>query len=564
MKLSYNILAILILSITMSTRIVSGEDYKPPQVETEFFSKQFSDRELKEMIAIHNTRSVSTADLHRIVNRLFDAFSREGYPLARLDSIEWRGADRRKANLYFSDGERMIIGDSHVSGYNTDINGLPTGVALSELRVIDRAIKVLDDLTNNGYPFARVKLRPHDIDFLDEQLTAGIDFQIITGPYVRIGKVMFPGRKFTTGKFLRLSSRLKRGRLFRRLDADRAVRYIEQLEFIDHTGPISLRKSSPGVVDILIPVSEQKVNYFSGVLAVAPQSESPTGELNIQFGNILGTGRRLEFSWNGINPHRRGIRAAYFEPWLFGKPVHGSISFEQWDEDTLSTITDYRIGINWEPTAHLNVFSSSAYESIIRKEITVSDSDLRTYWFEIGGTLDYRDHRWNPSNGYRLTVSSSVGSRKSAGISQNNSQVRRDEIAVVGLYPLSRQFVAYGKLAARDISGEAVAVEDMVRLGGAGTVRGYAEDISAGRGAGWGNIELRWRPDRTGFLGLFIDGGAIYRTDARARIDDKTMLSSGLTGGFTTRSGRIKIDVGLANGEPINRARLHIRLQGWF
>jgi len=107
-------------------------------------------------------------------------------------------------------------------------------------------------------------------------------------------------------------------------------------------------------------------------------------------------------------------------------------------------------------------------------------------------------------------------------------------------------------------------LEELVRIGGIGSIRGYTESVILARGACWGTAELRWRPDRNGYLGLFGDVGYVYRDDTRIKPKKKIPIAFGLTSVLITRAGILGLDLALATGEPLRNARLHVRLEGWF
>ncbi len=524
----------------------------------------YSPSECLHMAGMERRAQVDPEALSDLVESLFEAIARDGYPTARLDSVVHRGDEGAETvELFISEGDPVVVGESSISGFDElEAANLPPGARLTGTLLTERSEEILNHLTDSGFPFAQVTVIPHRITAGDGALSARLQLRVEPGPFERIGAVRFPGARLTRPGLLTLESHLVRGDRFSRSGLRRAHERLERLPFIDRAGPPRLRQTGPGLVTVEIPVMERRVNSISGVVSAAPGQDTPTGELQLEFGNILGTGRRLQFAWLGLNPDRRGIRAGYREPWLFGRPWHATLELEQWSEDTLGTTTRRKFGVEWEPMDRTVISGSAADERIGRDGEAASGS--RAVWLEAGLTLDRLNHPWNPTRGYLARVASAAGSRKWDAPGRKTSHLRRETGSLQAARIIARSWVMFGRFEARDIAGSGVVAEELVRVGGIGSVRGFAEERMLARGAGWGTVELRWRPDASGFLGCFSDLGYIYRTDRRAEPDERYPASVGVTAGLLTRAGRLGLDLALAADEPPSRARLHVRLEGWF
>jgi len=508
------------------------------------------------------------------MERLFLGMREEGYPLARLDSAIMANEPPHRSpvsklpganiiHLYISAGAPVVIGDVKVTGTAGDsAAGRKFAGRLTAAQMERLGDEILKAPLNAGFPFTRVVITPQSIDAEQEKLRVALTVELQRGVFSRLSSVVFPGLRYTRSRLLSLQTRLKRGDLFQERSAERAVERVRRLPFIAEAGPLFIEEESPGWVRVQIPVTERRVNRVSGILAASGRGTKPSGELRLEFGNLMGVGRQLQLEWLGLNPAQQGVRAAYREPWLFGYPWHLRVQLEQWRLDTLGATTEYQLQAEWEPLDRLSV-SGALSRQIHGAEVVPSGMGARTNWLEWGIQSDRRNREWNPSQGWKIKILSARGYRR-WDAPRMESTIRRETVSAMSAMPLFSKWVLVGNGGGRDIAGSGVQSGELTRIGGAETVRGYAEDYTPGRGAVWGAGELRWRPDPDGYWGVFLDAGRIYRTDQRFPGITRTLTSAGVTFGVTTVVGRLGLDFGIAAGEPLRNARLHLRLESWF
>ncbi len=499
--------------------------------------------------------------IHNILNQL----RYQGFPLASLDSLIIEDKNgTMEAAFYFTIGKRLIV-----NRIETRIDGIFSDTAINYLQdshlnnnsLINASQEILDNHVNHGFPYARLKLIPDNIHFENKAVETDLQFVVDRGPFMRINKLHFPGKKYSTDRILQLESRIERGDVFSREDLLTARKTINRLEHIKKVDPPFLQPIAPGIIDVYMPVSQRQSNRVSGIAGLNPQDDDLYGEFEIEFGNILGTGRELQFLWSSLNPNDEGIRVFYREPWLFGKPLHIGAGLEMWSDDSIETTNKYFAQIDWSVNPDLIIHGKLSLERANRSYSEDDNQIIKTTWFELGGEYSQMDHLWNPKNGIKIATSTSGGLRK---ISNEAKSIRRDLISIEAANALLPEWIAYMTINAIDFTGRNIRRTELIEAGGTNTVRGYIEGRNLARGFAWSNTEFRWRPEESAYLGILLDYGRIYRKDSSFKPGAENLLSYGLTGAFETRAGRLKLDLALSRGSSLSNARLHVHFRSYF
>ena len=500
-----------------------------------------------------------TSDLSTTLFNLLEALSEQGYPLAQIDSIVHTS---NSVDIFLTEGPEA----KGVQQF-TDPRFKPNPELeqkINQEAILRNVNSTLTTLTNAGYPFASVVIFPEEIQKLGDSLFMNIRYSVNEGQYARINKLSFPGQLFPNSNLLNLESRIQRGGAFSAEELDRGLQRLKRLDNILSLGEVSLRSSSPGIVDIIIPVEERSINRFSGIATINPDDGTPYGEANISFGNIFGTGRKLEFSWSGLQKGQQGIHAKYREPWLFSYPLHIDIGMNRKTEDSLETFTSYQLGINWEPDMHLTIGGNLEQETIVlRRAGEQNDEQIKTTWMGASLTVNYLDHDWNPTKGFRLESTTSAGFRNPGGDSSSET-VHREDFNLRFALPVKSSFVAYFKGETKHITANNPNSTEMIRIGGINSVRGYSEERYRALRVSWMNTEFRWRQNVTSYYGVFADFGFIHQSSTRYLVQDKYFSSVGISSEFISRAGHIGFALGLGAGNPIQQSRLHFRIQTLF
>lgn len=339
--------------------------------------------------------------------------------------------------------------------------------------------------------------------------------------------------------------------------------------------------AGPGGVRVSIPVEEERTSRFEGAVGIAREG-GITGLVDLVLGNIAGSGRTAGFRWFGPGEGRSEYAAHYREPTLFGRRADLTLELNAQVADSLFTETRWSLALGYRPAA-----SSRATLAVSRSGSTFTGparGSSETWSLAARAGVDKLVPALNPTGGFRISASGEAGRRHELfpGFPEQARGLFRGDFELAGVSRLGPRRALAMSVHARGaaLNGGTFPAEELSFLGGSEGLRGHPDRAFAGSRVVSGSIEQRWiTDDRGGRLYLFADaaGHDLTRPLAAGSVPlpssgaaasaslARTMLSPGWEFGYgaglRTRmaSGLVGLELGLAPGEPLRRATIHVR-----
>ncbi|MBM3325337.1 MAG: hypothetical protein FJY66_06680, partial [Calditrichaeota bacterium] len=424
---------------------------------------------------------------------------------------------------------------------------------------------ILNDLSNRGFPFARVSIldivpRAGDTPEVD------VILRIQRGPQTRVNFLEFTGNRLTKPRVLERQTRLRLGSLYSETAAIRARRHLRKLPFLSSVKTPEIVFDKEGQTGLAFHVTESpstRIDFVAGYLPGRGEGQEGTftGLVDLTLLNLAGTGRRAQVHWDRPNRSVQTIRLGYEEPWVAGLPLVLGAGFEQRIEDTLYVKRAASLRATAMLTEVVEVWGTARYDEVIPDSISRAALGIlstHTSGVEIGLLWDTRDWPRNPRSGAMFsTLAGLAWRRASDGIPkenenhyQHNSAGVDAEIAVE-IFPRWVGDVAiHGRMLESD--EPEIPLPDLFRLGGARSLRGYREEQFLGSRIGWTNLELRYWLGPSSRFFAFVDGGAYFRQrmegENRVRLQD-FKVGSGIGIRIETGVGIWGFDYALGEGD---------------
>lgn len=552
-------------------------------------------------LSIEGNRRLRSAE----IEKRLPTGSYTGQKLTRL--IKSLLIQYRDQGLYFSQIDALVHSDtlklSIEEGNTTRLAAIFLKVSDTELlhqleslldlrqkqdisQVIVRNIEtVLSFLENSGYPFAKVFVDSLTLkaDSINSTNWLSCHLTVDAGQTVVIDSIHVQGNELTRPHVVIRAARIKSGDIYNQLQISRIPKRLMKTGYFTHVSQPQIFIDKSGMGHLLIQVKEGNPNQFQAVIGYNPgitenQSGYVTGLIDVDFKNLLGSGRIAEARWQKKDQRSQVLRFRYLEPWIRGYPINTGFGFSQNIQDTSFVKRNWGLDLEFAFSDLFTIFTHLGRESVLPDSMAQLIYGLpksRSWLIQLGFSYDTRDNLQNPLRGLyystmyefgRKTISLLPASINAVDMTQTNFRRDRWEIDSEILLPTFRwQTIMLGFHAKKVRSGEKVAsLADVYRFGGTGSMRGYREDEFIGEQVAWVNLEYRYLLAQNSRAFIFSDAGYYsHKRDDQKAIED-TKFSYGFGVRIETRLGIIGVDYGLAEGRGLSSGLVHIGLTNKF
>ncbi len=578
---------------------VLGQHYQDEEKKIKYLNfsfhgnKVYNNRQIRELLnlpkSVKNSNQNDNLGQTKIqfennLQKLLSAYQSEGFLAAKVDSIFWPGKSKKRqtVEIYFSEGEPftinqlLIIGNSAFSKQQIKqfMRASPGVIFKSQQLAVD-VQEIIARYAAEGYLLVNVEIQKIDIRFQDG--VVDILLVIKEGKPIVLKRIEITGNTNTQSKVILRELGFNKNEILTSRKISKISEKIKRLKYLELTEQPKLTFSPDSSAILLLSVREKNSSQFDGILGFNPkqgnQNEYLSGQVKINFENLLGTGRSFRAYWAKQNANTQSLQLNYEEPWLGGQPIHGRINLEQTVQDTTF------VRRNWQMGLRVFVLEDIAVVAQIGRESVLPDSIGRAVYqlprsladrLRLQVSMDNRNHPWNPTAGLLYETSVDFLKKRIEPLIPGESGQK------INFHRLSFDLEFYQKLFGRNVlmagfhgklvkmNGFSIPIDELFRLGGASDLRGYRDDQFMGEKIAWANLEYRLLLDRTSRLTMFLDLGYIERGNNSGTLDK--IYKSGYGFGLWTQTdlGIIGFDFALGEGDSFSQGKVHIRLINVF
>ncbi len=431
------------------------------------------------------------ADLNKdddlIVSKIESLYQNQGYFAAKANLI---GADDNlEKEIVIDEGKPSYIG-------NISIDLIPPGSKISFDDLIDEfdarvasesnlnslAQLCVERMAENGMPFAGAQWRNFRFDSTGN---IAAELRIITGPLTYISQVRYKGLKRTRPETLNRALSFRIGDAYCESKIRSSQELFDQMPYLRIAGPFEVEPLGDGdscrVIYNMRELPSTRFDGAAGVSAIKGKSAF-VGRVDLEFGDILGTGRAFGLLWNKKDRLSGELRLTYLEPYAFGSQIDVKLEVHQVDRDSLFIETGAALGLMHQFGSGLG----GGLNLAVARTVPETGSNVATSTSRsVGVQFDYDaiDHPDNPTSGYVIMTGLDHKSRtnSSAGANADSldlpTQLSSAGIDLRYYAKISRRFVtAFGIASWGIISNDGqIPVDELRYIGGFESLRGYTE-----------------------------------------------------------------------------------------
>jgi outer membrane translocation and assembly module TamA len=423
--------------------------------------------------------------------------------------------------------------------------------------------KIIDYLDEHAFPNAKVYI---DSITFESNLIAGKLIIDRANP-VYYGKIKSTGDIKISKSFLQGYTGLKQGKPYNLKKISNAKKLINDLTFASQAEELSLSYKED-TVDVAIPINKVSGNRFDGILGILPNDKTTgktliTGELNIALQNIFRSAEQIKFEWKKLESSSQTLLIEFMVPYVFNTSFGLSSDLNLVKQDTsflnanISLSGLYFLGANnYVGLKYLNKTSSS----LIDKELY--DTEFKDFTINsYGATLKYTnlDYNFNPRKGLDIELEAYLGTKNSPSEDIKTSTQSELKSDMDFFLPLKRRSTVLFSLKAASLNSKQLYTNELFRIGGLSTIRGFNEASIYASSYGIFSLEYRFIFERNSALFAFVDAAWIEKKQENYFYDYP--IGAGLGLFFKTKAGIFTISYAMGQQKneqfAIKNAKIH-------
>ncbi|WP_113636497.1 BamA/TamA family outer membrane protein [Nubsella zeaxanthinifaciens] len=444
--------------------------------------------------------------------------------------------------------------------------------------------KLLGYYENSGYPFASLSLQQVVLD--SNNVSASIEVK--PNQKILFDTIQVVGSAQLAQKYVQSYLNIKNGFAYNEKAVKQVENRLRELPFLQILKPSEVDFSNEKAT-LRIFADKKDASQFDGILGLQQNQVTGknqlVGNLKLNLQNAFKRGEQLNFNYQGLAQQSQLLDIKVIVPHIFSTDFGIMPSLYLYKQDTSFLNVDTKLGFNYLLKGN-NSFQFfvenrstrlSSVEAYQNATALPSILDANTTFYGLGLNLENLDYRFNPQKGYSINADIAVGSkriRQNAGIPpalyQNvpMSSTTYRWFSQLNFYlPLAKQLVAALSNQTGILSGKYLLANEVFRLGGQRSLRGFNELSLLANAYTYANAELRYLLEQNSFLFLFYNQAYLHYETPQLKSNDYP-LGFGAGVNFETNLGILSISYALGKQKniPLNlrQGKIHFGITALF
>ena len=508
------------------------------------------------------------SDLQKLISRLH----RCGFDAASLDTVFFEG-NTYVAAVYV--GQKLTVSRINIEGLEKEeIHAMKIKPLPSEQKpfmindVFSCNDKIAQALWNTGYPFATTKISELSQNGNDYAATIFVE----KNNFILLDSIIVAGNLKLGKSFLYGYLGLKRRKAYNESAMKQVPSRLQELAFADILQPPGVSFSEKEAA-LYIYANKQKTNKFDGYLGIVPSNEHDsgkvllTGSLTLDLHNVFTVGENLRFNWQRVQVLSQTLDIYMDFPYLFYSSfgIDGSFALEKKDTSYLNL--DFGLGVRYYlqkrnyVRAYYNLKSANLTGNTSLQYLSElpTDIDYKTHIYGLEVVFFKLDYLFNPRKGYAFSFTAAIGQRniiKNNNIADslyNGIRLSSLQVQLSGkfdiYFPIKNKWVWYTGIKAGHLQTPQLFENEVFRLGGLNTIRGFDQQSIYASTYGIINNELRFVFSKKSYLQAFFDV-AWYECKLNSSYRSDIPFGFGAGISFDTKAGMFSFNYAL--GKQLN------------
>lgn len=444
--------------------------------------------------------------------------------------------------------------------------------------------RIISWAENNGYPFAAVQMDSIAIE--GKQISATLSFD--AGPLIVFDSIAITGIKDLKYKFLMSHLSIYKKKPYRQELIDEIPQRIKSLEFVELVQQPEVFFIE-GKAIVYIELKKRKINHVDGLIGFLPNETSGdklliTGQVKLDLHNLFASGKRLYVEWQRLEVQSQLLDFRYSHPKLLRSPLDFIIHFYLMKQDTSFINRNFMLGLSFIPGLRNKLSFTTDFRSsrLISTEGYINEDKLPPYadfnlsYYGLEYTYTTLNDIYSPTRGLSLKIRAFVGEKRTIknaalddelyqGIDLHTAQYRM-EADLDQYYGLWRNLLLHFRLRGGYLDGSTLFLNDLFRLGGLRSLRGFNENFFYASEYALANVELRTVFTNNTYFLVFYDQAYVNNGKEDVKADYPLGVGAGFS--LTTGAGTFNFIFALGKSKNqdfgLNYSKIHFGYMGQF
>lgn len=465
-----------------------------------------------------------------------------GYFTNTIDSSIYK---KKKTTFYFNLGKKI---DTVIITINNIDKHL-----LEEFKAEDNSIKIpikkLDyflttvskNLDNEGKTFSKVNLKNTKVN--KNYLFASLVLE--ESKKRNIQKVIIKGYDNFPRGFIKNYYKIKKNIIFNKEKLTEIYKQTNELNFVKQLKkPEVLFK--PDSTYIYVYLRKKTNNSIDALLNYGSKENGAfffNGNVNIELNNIFNYGEEFKLNWNKINEERQEISISVKTPYIFKSTISPEINFSIYRQDSSFITSKLRSFLHYEVNSkHAFSFTYDTESSEKNNSTNLKIEKYKNYFLGLGYQFQ---KEFRNKNKIQFHIATEFGDR----ITSVRTKQQKLSSSASYKHIFNKRSHFYLKNSTGYLSSKNFILNELYRIGGVNSVRGFNEQSIFTDKYSYFNIEYRYKTNETSYLYTITDIG-IYSQD----LQGNSLLGLGI--GYLYNTKKYQINLGLATGK-INEEKIN-------
>ena len=525
----------------------------------------------------HKKKYDNPVELLKIQQSVVKQLRAKGYVTANIDSAVVKDT---KTLLYVYVGEKIKWSILDAKGVESDaLNHAGykerwyKNKPLNPTQFATLCNRLIRHYENSGYPFTEVFLDSISL----ENSTMYAKLNLVKHQKVFIDSVVIKSNDDISTHLVQNIINIKKGEVYNEAKIKQISNKIKEsgLFLETESWKILFAKNE---TKLYLFLTTNKSSQFNGIAGVQPDPAtnriSITGDVDLRLLNVLKRAELMNVKWKRFQQLSQELTMQATYPFLFQSQFGTDLMLHLYKRDTSFLELEQRAEILY----FLN--NGSAFKTSVKKyssqtQSTFLDNGFNTVnalYYGLGLITNRLDYRLNPLKGYLLDLNASLGNKK---IERIDEQIDADNKVLQGVFdgrldvfiPLQKKTTIRLSNQARYIFSDQIYNNELFRIGGLKTLRGFDEESIFASFYSIATVELRYLFEQNSNFYLFTDVAYFERQTVESSAFNNA-TSFGLGVNFETGAGIFSVNYGIGrlNQNPflVRAAKIHFGFVALF